>query len=417
MFQPLSLNIALRYIRAKRRNHFISFISLVSMLGLTLGVAVLILVLSVMNGFGRELQTRILGMVPHATLSTYAPFADWPDLKTKLEADPDVVAAAPLIEMQGMISAGGSVMGVFLSGIDPASEPSVSIVSEFIHPGAQLEDLAPGEFGIIIGQSIANQLSLSVGDKATVILPEATVSPAGVIPRFKRFTVIGTFRVGAEVDSILGFVHWQDAAKMARHPNQVMSMRLKLDNLFEAPQVVRRLVNDDSLRAYDGFYGRDWTYTHGTLFEAIKMEKTMIALLLTMIMAVATFNIVSSLVMLVHEKKGDIAVLRTLGASPQFVRRVFMLQGTMIGFIGTAMGVALGITLALTVSDIVKWLEELLSTQFLGAYFINYLPSELQWKDVVIIASLGMGLSFLATLYPSRKAALMPPAETLRYED
>lgn len=417
MFQPLSLNIALRYIRAKRRNHFISFISLVSMLGLTLGVAVLILVLSVMNGFSRELQTRILGMVPHATLTAYAPITDWPLVQKTLEADPEVVAAAPLIEMQGMVSAGGQVMGVFISGIDPASEPRVSIVSDHIQYGAQLTDLLPGEFGIIIGYSIARQLGLSVGDKVTVILPEATVSPAGVIPRFKRFKVIGTFRVGAEVDGVLGFVHWQDAAKMARHPNQVMSMRLKLEDLFSAPQVIRRLVNSPTLQQFDGFYARDWTHTHGTLFEAIKMEKTMIALLLTMIMAVATFNIVSSLVMLVHEKKADIAVLRTLGASPKFIRRVFMLQGTMIGFIGTAMGVILGIILALTVSDIVNWLEGLLNTQFLGAYFINYLPSELQWRDVMIIASLGMGLSFLATVYPSRKASLMPPAETLRYED
>lgn len=417
MFQPLSLNIALRYIRAKRRNHFISFISLVSMLGLTLGVAVLILVLSVMNGFGRELQTRILGMVPHATVTAYSPLAHWPDVQKTLEADPQVEAAAPLIEMQGMVSHGGSVMGVFLSGIDPASEKRVSIVSEFMRPGADITDLAPGEFGIIIGQSIADQLGLSVGDKATIILPEATVSPAGVIPRFKRFKVIGTFRVGAEVDGILGFVHWQDAAKMARHPNQVMSMRLRFTDLFQAAEVSRRLIGSPELRQYDHFYARDWTFTHGTLFKAIQMEKTMIALLLTLIMAVATFNIVSSLVMLVHEKKGDIAVLRTLGASPRFIRRLFMLQGSMIGVIGTAMGVVLGIILALTISDIVGWLEVVLQRQLLGAYFINYLPSELQWRDVCTIAALGLGLSFLATLYPSRKASLMPPAEALRYED
>jgi lipoprotein-releasing system permease protein len=387
------------------------------MLGLTLGVAVLILVLSVMNGFGRELQTRILGMVPHATLTAYEPITDWRAIQASLEADPAVAAVAPLIEMQGMISYGGAVTGIFLSGVDPASEPRVSIVTDFLRSGVQLADLEPGEFGLILGQTIASQLGLSVGDKATIILPEATVSPAGVIPRFKRFKLIGTFRVGAEVDGIMGFVHWQDAAKLARHPGQIMSMRLRLEDLFRAPEVVRRLIRSPEVAQQHEFYGRDWTFTHGTLFEAIKMEKTMIALLLTLIMAVATFNIVSSLVMLVHEKKGDIAVLRTLGASPQFIRRVFMLQGAMIGVIGTLMGVGLGITLALTVSDIVSWLESVMHRQLLGAYFINYLPSELQWQDVVIIASLGLGLSFLATLYPSRKAALMPPAETLRYED
>ena len=416
MFQPISLNIALRYIRAKRRNHFISFISLVSMLGLMLGVAVLILVLSVMNGFGRELQTRVLGMVPHATMNAYAPFAQWPEFQAVLEADEDVVAAAPLIELQGMLSYAGAVMGVYLNGIDPAAEQRVSIVGQFVHDG-RLEDLTPGSFGVILGESIANQLGLVVGDQVTVILPEATISPAGVIPRFKRLTLVATFKVGAEVDGILGYVHWQDAAKLGRYPGKVTSMRLRLVDLFDAPRVARRLAHQTELMPNQQFYVRDWTLTHGTLFEAIKMEKTMIALLLTLIMAVATFNIVSSLVMLVHEKKGDIAVLRTLGASPRFIRRVFMIQGSLIGVIGTLMGVALGVALALSVSDLVAWLEHVLRRELLGAYFINYLPSELRWMDVLIIAGLGLLLSFLATLYPARRAALLPPAETLRYED
>ncbi|MEJ2669090.1 MAG: lipoprotein-releasing ABC transporter permease subunit [Gammaproteobacteria bacterium] len=416
MFQPISLNIALRYIRAKRRNHFISFISLVSTLGLMLGVAVLIVVLSVMNGFGRELQTRILGMVPHATLNAYAPIARWEALQAQLEADPEVLAAAPLIEMQGMLSYGGSVMGVYLNGIEPEAERRVSILPQFVRDG-RLDDLQPGGFGVILGQAIANQLGLVVGDKVTVILPQATVSPAGVMPRFKRLTLVATFEVGAEVDGILGYVHWQDAAKLARHPGEVMSMRLRFQDLFDAPQIVHRLMRQPDILQLQQYYARDWTLTHGTLFEAIKMEKTMIALLLTLIMAVATFNIVSSLVMLVHEKKGDIAVLRTLGASPGLIRRVFMIQGTLIGLIGTTMGVLLGIVLALTVTDMVQWLEQVLHRELLGAYFINYLPSELQLEDVLIIAGLGLSLSFFATIYPARRAALLPPAETLRYED
>ena len=414
MFRPLSFYIGLRYTAAKRRNHFISFISLTSMLGLMLGVAVLIIVLSVMNGFDRELKQRILGMVPHATIQgASGPLEDWEEVVNRVKQHPRVLAAAPFIQGQGMVTGGGDVRGVMLSGILPEEESTVSIIdNHFIEGG--LDQLKPGEFGIIIGRLMASSLRLQVGDKLTVVLPEASVTPAGVLPRLKRFTVKGIFSVGAELDGNYALLHMDDAARLMRTGGRAEGVRLLVDDLFAAPRVVNQVAQDLGGR----FYVSDWTRTHGNLFQAIRMEKTMIGLLLMFIVAVAAFNIVSTLVMVVTDKTGDIAILRTMGATPGRVMRIFIIQGAVIGVFGTLMGTALGIFGALNISGFIAWLEKLMGHQFLSAdvYFISYLPSQLQWNDVAIISGAGLALSLLATIYPAWRASRIDPAEALRYE-
>ena len=411
MLRPLSLFIGLRYIRARQRNHFISFISLTSILGLTLGVAVMITVLSVMNGFDHELRTRILGMVPQATLNAYQPIEDWPQLAQVAMRHPQVVAAAPFIQMQGMLTASGQVSGAFVTGVLPSAEKTVSIVDTAMLQG-HLDDLHPGRFDIILGQGLASALNVGVGSQVMLVLPEASPSPAGIIPRFKRFTVVGIFKVGAEVDGSLAYIHLDDAARLLRMPGQVQGVRLRLRDLFQAPQVVRQLLAQLS----DNFYGSTWQDTQGNLFSAIRMEKTMMALLLFLIVAVAAFNIVSSLVMTVTDKKADIAILRTLGASPATIQRIFMVQGSFVGLLGTTLGVISGVLLAISISSIVQGIQRLFGLDLFAAYFVDYLPSRLQARDVGMVALIALSLSFLATLYPSRRAARVQPAEALRYE-
>ncbi len=414
MFRPLSLFVGLRYTGARRRNHFISFISLVSMIGLTLGVAVLILVLSVMNGFDRELRQRILGMVPHATISQYrGQLEDWPELIRQLNGNPVVEGSAPYIDAQGMLTSRGVVRGVLVNGIDPAYERSVSIIQDHMIRG-RLENLKAGEFGIILGDILARSLGAVEGDKVTLVLPEASISVAGVFPRLKRFTVVGVFKVGAELDASIAYVHLQDAAKIKRIREGVEGVRLKFSNLFDAPREVRQMAAELG----DGYRTSDWTRTHGNLFQAIQLEKKMIGLLLFIIVAVAAFNIVSTLVMVVTDKRSDIAILRTMGASSGTIMRTFMVLGGFIGVVGTIVGTLLGIVLALTVTDLVAWIEQVLGIQFLSAevYFISYLPSELVWMDVVTICCSSLVISLLATIYPAWRAAQTQPAEALRYE-
>lgn len=410
---PLPFWIGLRYLAAKRRNHFISFISASSMIGMTLGVAVLILVLSVMNGFDRELRERILGMVPHAMVYEIGGVQDWRELAKKIEQNPRVAAAAPLTQMQGMLAYGGRVQGVMLSGIEPEAEARVSILPQHIKQG-DLSSLKAGSYGVFLGDLLARHLRVKVGDKITLMLPEATLSPAGVIPRIKRLEVQGIFSVGAELDSNYAIVHLEDAAKLERLGAQAQGLRLRFHDLFAAPQGVWQI-----LRELDGNYSAsDWTRTQGNLFQAIKMEKTMIGLLLLIIVAVAAFNIISTLVMAVTDKQADIAILRTMGAKPRTIMGIFMTQGIAIGVIGVTLGTLLGVLLALTVSDLVSWLETALGIQFLQSdvYFISYLPSQLLWEDVAIIVCSSLLLSFLATLYPAWRASKVQPAEALRYE-
>lgn len=411
MFKPISLYIGLRYTRARRSNHFISFIALVSMIGLTLGVAVLITVLSVMNGFDRELKNRVLGMIPQATVSSTQILTDWPQLADKAEQYPHVAGAAPFTQLQGMITAHGQVSGILVTGIEPKYEPKVSIIQNFMVQGS-IDGLQKGEFGIVLGKQLTDSLGLGLNDNVTLVLPEATPSPAGVVPRFKRFKIVGIFSVGAEVDSMMGYIALNDAATLLRLPDGAQGVRLKLDDIFAAPEVTRNIMQD----LPSNFYASDWTYTHGNLFSAIQMEKAMVSLLLFLIVLVAAFNIVSSLVMVVTDKKSDIAILRTLGASPSTITKIFMVQGTVIGVVGTLAGALLGIVFASSISGFLGWINNVFGLNLFDAYFINYLPSHLKWQDVTLIVVLSLLLSFLATIYPARRAAKIQPAEALRYE-
>lgn len=411
MFKPISLYIGLRYTRARRSNHFISFIALVSMIGLTLGVAVLITVLSVMNGFDRELKNRVLGMIPQATVSSTQILTDWPVLAKKIEKHQHVTGVAPFTQLQGMLTAQGQVAGIMVTGIEPQYEKKVSIIQNHMVEGS-IDQLKKGEYGIVLGKQMTDALGLSLNDNVTLVLPEATPSPAGVVPRFKRFKIVGIFSIGAEVDSSLGYIALNDASTLLRLPDGAQGIRMKLDDIFQAPQVANEIVRD----LPSGFYASDWTYTHGNLFSAIQMEKAMVSLLLFLIVLVAAFNIVSSLVMVVTDKKSDIAILRTLGASPATITRIFMVQGTVIGVVGTVTGAILGVISALGISSFIGWLNTAFGLHLFDAYFINYLPSYLRWQDVVIIVTLSLGLSFIATIYPALRAAKIQPAEALRYE-
>lgn len=415
MFRPLFVYIGARYTRAKRRNHFVSFISLTSMIGLALGVVVMIVVLSVMNGFDREMRTRVLGMVPHATIESPTPIDDWQALANKVQANPQVAAVAPFTQMQGLLTHDGQVQKVLLNGIEPGLEDKVSIIDAFIREG-KLSDLAPGEFGIMIGDKAASKLGVKVGDKVTFVAPEVAITPAGVFPRMKRFTVTGIFHVGAgEIDGYLGVTNLEDLGRLHRwKPGQVQGIRLKFDDLFQAPRLASKL----AAQLQGDYYARDWTRTHGNLYQAIRMEKNMIGLLLLLIVAVAAFNIISTLVMVVNDKRGDIAILRTLGMTPRQIMGVFMVQGTVIGVVGVAAGAVLGILAALNVSSAIAGLEHLIGHKFLNpdVYFIDYIPSQVMAQDVYLVCGAALVLSFFATLYPAWRAARTQPAEALRYE-
>ncbi|MEG0862772.1 MAG: lipoprotein-releasing ABC transporter permease subunit [Pseudomonas sp.] len=414
MFRPLSIFIGARYTRAKRRNHFISFISMTSMIGLSLGVLAMIVVLSVMNGFQREMSARILGMVPHASILGVQPLDDWRSVADAALKNPQVIAAAPLTEMEGMLSYKGAMQPIQVSGIDPAQEGKVSIVGQHIVQGS-LEALEPGEYGVVIGEISARRFRLNVGDKLTLIVPEVSSAPGGITPRMQRLNVVGVFKVGAELDGSMAYIHMADAAQMQRwQPGQVQGVRLKLNDLYAAPQVSKAIATGLG----EAYRADDWSHTQGSLFSAMKMEKTMIGLLLLMIIAVAAFNIIATLIMVVNDKGADIAILRTIGATPAQIMGTFMVQGTLIGIVGTLIGGVLGVIAAINVSQIVGWLERVSGQHIFTSdvYFISSLPSELQWGDVALICSAGLVMSFLATLYPAYRASQVEPAYALRYE-
>ncbi|MCB1823719.1 MAG: lipoprotein-releasing ABC transporter permease subunit [Candidatus Competibacteraceae bacterium] len=416
MFRPLELFIGLRYTRAKRRNHFISFISLTSMLGIALGITALITVLSVMNGFQQELRGRILAMTAHATISRWSgPLENWRAVREQALRNPEVQGGAPFIRGEAMLNNASLVSGALIQGILPDEEQQVSDIDGKMVQGS-LDDLRPGGFGIILGKELANALGLMVGDKVTVITPQATVTPAGVLPRLKRFVVVGIFKAGMyEYDRGLALVHVADAGKLFQYPNgAVNGVRLKLRDLFQAPRLARQL----AARLPDGYLARDWTQDHASFFRAVQIEKTAMFVILTLIVAVAAFNIVSALVMVVTDKQADIAILRTLGATPLSIMGIFIVQGITIGLVGTLLGLAGGVALATHVDVVVPFIERLFGVKFLApdVYLISDLPSQVQWGDVTTIGLVAFGLATLATLYPAWRAARTQPAEALRYE-
>ncbi len=415
MFRPLALYIGLRYTGAKRRNHFISFISLISIVGIGLGVAALITVLSVMNGFEQELRTRILGMASHATISGYQqPLADWQQAADLAMKNPQVVGVAPYVQGEIMLTKGKKVSGALVRGIVPALEPEVSTVGEHMRAG-RLQDLQPGEYRIILGAELAYSLGARVGDQVTMVTPQANFSPAGVLPRLRRFRVSGIFDVGMyEYDRGVSLINMEDAARLFQLDDAVTGIRLRLKDLFQAPRVAREL----AAKLDDGLRVEDWTRQHANFFRAVQTEKRVMFVILTLIVAVAAFNIVSTLVMVVTDKRADIAILRTLGATPGVILRIFMVQGALIGLLGTALGILGGITLALNVETIVPAIEKAFNTRFMPAdvYYISELPSKLNWPDVWQIGVVAFLLSLLATLYPAWRASRTQPAEALRYE-
>ena len=410
------LFIGLRYTRAKRRNHFISFISLISLLGITLGMTALITVMSVMNGFHKEVRSRILGVASHIQVSGLdGSLKDWRRVAEEALKHPQVEAAAPYVSAQGMVSFDQVVSGVIVRGILPRMEDSVADLSKMMVDGS-LDNLVPGEFGIVIGTELARALGAFTGDKIVLISPQGQVTPAGILPRLKQFTVTGIFEAGQmEYDSGLVLIHLADAQKLYRmETDQVSGVRLKLHDLFEVPQVARELVPLIS----EGVYITDWTRQHANYFRAIQIEKRMLSLILSLIIAVAAFNIVSTLVMAVTDKQPDIAILRTLGASPSSIMKIFIVQGTLIGVIGTMLGLISGVLLAYNVSSVIALIEGLFSVRFLSPdiYLISDIPSDPQAGDIVAVAAVSFVLTLLATLYPSYRASRVNPAEALRYE-
>jgi lipoprotein-releasing system permease protein len=385
------------------------------MLGVALGVAALITVLSVMNGFEKELRQRILGMTSHAFITgTDGTLSDWQSLQTRLTGYPELVDSAPFVEGQAMLSQGSRVRGTLVRGIDPALEPRVSAIGDKIIAG-QLDDLKPGSFDIILGKDLANAMGVGVGDKITMITPHVTPTPAGVIPRLKRLDVIGIFEIGMyEYDSALAIMNMEDAAKLFKIPNKVTGLRLELDDVYKAPRILRELLTT----LPTSYRGADWTYQHANFFRALKTEKTVMFVILMLIVAVAAFNIVSTLIMMVTDKQADIAILRTLGMTPSDIMAIFMVQGTLIGLFGTLLGIIGGVALALNVETIIANIEQILGYQFLPAdvYYISNLPSDLHWNDVTIIGITAFVLSLLSTIYPSWRAAKIRPAEALRYD-
>lgn len=412
---PFELLLGYRYTRAKRRNGFISFISLSSIIGIGLGVTALITVMSIMNGFQQELRDRILDMTAHVTLSERGERLNhWQDLYSVAKQLPHVKGAAPNAMGQGMLTHGDRVKGVLVRGILPKYEGQVADVESKMVYG-HLSDLKSKDYNVILGTELANGLGVSVGDKITLVAPQASISPMGVVPRLKRFTVSGLFEVGMhEYDSALALVHMADAQRVFKMGHQVSALQLRLDDMF-AVRDVREAVAEN---IDDVLYMRDWTQQHSNFFKAIEMEKRMMFIVLTLIIMVAAFNIVSTMVMVVTDKQKDIAVLRTIGGTPGSVQAIFIVQGLIIGTFGAILGVIGGVTISLNIDVIVPFIENIFGFKFFPAdiYYISKIPSDLHWEDVWTVSGLAFVLTLLATIYPARRASKIQPAEALRYE-
>ena len=413
MFTPLELFIGQRYTHSRRRNRFISFISFASMLGIMLGVLVLITVLSIMNGFEKELRDKILGVIAHVTVSgTNGQLSDWAVQLDKLKAEKHVVGAAPYVQKQVMLTNGNLMRGVILQGIDPALQDKVSDVNFKMIDGS-FSNLKPHEYGIVLGVEVAAGLGVMPGDKVTVIVPQVQVTPAGVIPRIRRFTVVGVYEIGhPEYDGMSGFIELSDASRLFRLGDDVGGIRLKLDDMFAAQSVGQDLKTKG--------YGTvtDWSEEHGSLFRAVKTERIVMTLILFLVVCVALFNLVASLMMAVNDKEADIAILRTFGMSGQRIMRIFMIQGSIIGIFGTVVGVGLGVLLSLNISSVMGWLEATFGFKVFSAdlFYISEIPSDLRWENVIWITLAALIASVLATVYPAKRASQIQPAESLRYE-
>ena len=409
------LLVGLRYTRARRRNFFISISSLISMAGIALGVWALIVVLSVMNGFQKELRTRILGVASHVqVVGPDNRLADWKAVAQATATHPRVVASAPFVNAQAMLANGPAVRGAVVRGILPGDEDKVADIGRHMRAGS-LASLKAGEFGVVLGGDLARALGALPGDKIALIAPQGQVTPAGIVPRLKQFTVVGTFEVGFnEADAALALVHLEDAQKVYQMGDAVSGLRLKLDDLFAARTVGRELV----AKLGPGYFAWDWTRSHANFFRAVEIEKRVMFIILALIVAVAAFNIISTLVMAVTEKRADIAILRTLGASPASVMQIFVVQGAVIGVVGTLIGLVLGVATAFNVGTIVPAIENLFSIKFLSkdVYMIPDLPSDVHAADVAWTAVIALVLSLVAAILPSWRAARVNPAEALRYE-
>jgi len=416
MFNPFYAFIGYRYTRIKRKNHFISFISLTSVLGIALGVGVLIAVLSVMNGFNREIRVQMLSGTPHITIGKFnEPLIDWKSLTKDLKVQPDVLGATPYIFGQAMLSdqSTGRVQGVMVRGIDPVSINEVYPLNAHLKKGS-VKDLKAGSFGIMIGRPLANNFGVDVGDKISLIAPEASVTPAGILPRIKRFTIVGIFEIGDLYDDKQVYIHLKDAGKLFRLKNGITGVQLKIKDELKAPEIamdLHRYLKRD-------YWVIDWTQDFGSFFKALKIQKTVMAFILLLIIAVAAFNLVSSLVMMITDKRTDIAILRTLGASRRDIMGIFMIQGGIIGTFGTLLGVLLGLFLAYNVTNWVDKIQQIFQIELVAkdVYLVGFLPSEVHLSDIITVIGTALIMSFLATIYPAWKAAGIQPAEALRYE-
>jgi len=400
---------AMRYTQSGSGDRLVSFTSFVSITGLALGVAVLIIVLSVINGFEQELKTRVLGVLPHGILSKNEKMTDWKILVEEVLAHPEIEAVAPFLEGGGLVVANGEIAGISYFGIDPDFEKYVSIIGQYFLEGS-LVDLEPGSFNLALGSNLAEKLDLKLGNKITLVLPNALITFAGPVPRTKRFTVSGIFEVGSDADKNQVLINIQDGLKLQRK-QAVESLRVRTQELFDTPRILREI-----LVSHPDLQGRSWMRRHGNLYAAIQTQKTTMFLLLMMLVAVAAFNVVSNLIMIVNDKKGDVAILRTMGASTREILSIFILHGAMIGFVGVVTGVVLGILITLVLTDLYSVVDKLFSLGLMDEYFIHYLPTKILLADLVMISAVSLIICFVVTIYPALVAAKSDPIQALKHE-